>query len=162
MQLKARASQQGQESKDGPSTLNVAVNHQRSRRWCDLKIVVEVPLTRGWRVNIRFPPFTNRLLTAIKLYHRTVIGKLRMGPVFQETREVFRSAAVGAVTSSGGSRDDAGDDRCIDGGVGCDARAGARKRIRVIPRIGENIHGISQDGAGRTIVTRDLRLGWVA
>ena len=35
-----------------------------------------------------------------------------MGPVFQEAREVFRSAAIGAVTSSEGSRDDAGDDRC--------------------------------------------------
>src|SRR4029077_8835775 len=126
---------------------------------CRLKIVVEVPLTRGRRVNIRFPPFADRLLTFIQLYHRTVIGKPRMGPVFQEPREILRPATVGTVTSNGGSWDITGDDRRIDGGVGSDARAGSGKRIRVVPRIGENIHRVREDGAGRAIVTRHLRFG---
>src|SRR6476660_1816246 len=119
MQLKARASQQEQELENGPSAFNVAVNHERSRRRCRLKIVVEVPLTGGRRVNICFPPFADRLLTFIQLYHRTVIGKTRVGPVFQEPREILRPATVGSVTSNGGSRDNPGDNCRVDGGIAC-------------------------------------------
>src|SRR4029077_1433644 len=101
-------------------------------------------------------------LTFIQLYHRTVIGKLRMGPVFQEPREILRPATVGTVTSNGSSWDNTGDDRRVDGRIACDTRAGSGKRIRVIPRIGENIHRVREDGAGRAIVTRHLRFGRVA
>src|ERR1700693_4487924 len=123
MHRQPRASWPARESKNGPFAFDVTVKHEAPRRWRSLEIVIKIPLSSRRIINNPGSrPFADRLLALVQLQHRAVVGELGTRPIFQETREVLRAPAVGAIAVDVG-RNNARNNCRIDRGVAGNARA---------------------------------------